>query len=58
MAEKKKLWKTKTFWGGLATILTGVGLIMAGEIPSGVEMIGFGVIAICGRDAVRKVENK
>ena len=46
------LFRTKTFWGGLATILTGIGIIVAGDIPTGLQTVGLGVLAILGRDAL------
>lgn len=52
------LLKTKTFWGGLASVLTGVGLIVAGDVGTGIEAVILGVLAITGRDAVRKLEDR
>ena len=45
---------TKTFWGGVASIATGVGLIVTGEVVEGLQLIGTGIIAIFLRDAVTK----
>jgi hypothetical protein len=53
---KKKLVQTKTFWGGLATVLTGVGLVVAGDVPQGINAIATGLLAIFVRDGVRKME--
>jgi hypothetical protein len=51
----KDLLKTKTFWGGLAAIATGVGLIATGDTPQGVNAIVNGLIAIFVRDGIRKL---
>ncbi len=51
-----KLWKTKTFWGGLGTIVTGAGMIALGNKIEGVQTIIVGVLAIFGRDAVSKLK--
>ncbi len=51
----KDLWKTKTFWGGLAAIATGIGLICTGDAPQGVNAIVNGLIAIFVRDGIRKL---
>lgn len=50
----RKMIKSKTFWGGLATILTGCGLIAAGEVPAGINAIAAGLLAIFIRDGIRK----
>ena len=50
------LLKTKTFWGGLASIVTGAGMCFMGQIPEGAVLIGQGVIAIFVRDAIKKAE--
>lgn len=50
----KRLWKTKTFWGGIASIATGIGLVWAGDIPQGVTAIMFGIQSIFIRDAIAK----
>jgi hypothetical protein len=47
--------RTKTFWGGLAAIVTGVGLILGGELPQGLNAIATGLMAILVRDGVRKL---
>ena len=46
------LLKTKTLWGGIASIITGTGLIAAGDIPNGVNTIALGLVAIFLRDAI------
>jgi len=52
---KQNLLKTKTFWGGIAAIVTGVGLIVAGDVPSGINAIITGVVAVFIRDGVAKI---
>ena len=48
--------KTKTFWGGIAALATGVGLIVVGEVPAGINAIITGIVAIFLRDGVLKVQ--
>jgi hypothetical protein len=48
------LLKTKTFWGGLAAIATGIGLTLTGNVPGGINAIVTGLLAILIRDGVRK----
>lgn len=50
----QKLWNTKTFWGGIAAIVTGAGLIFTGDIPQGINAIVSGVLAIFVRDGILK----
>lgn len=47
--------KTKTFWGALATIATGIGLYVTGNKAEGIQTIIIGVLAIFGRDALTKI---
>jgi hypothetical protein len=49
-----KLLKTKTFWGGVAGIMTGIGLIANGDIPAGANAIVTSIIAIFLRDGIQK----
>lgn len=51
----KDLWKTKTFWGGLASTLTGVGLILTGDVPQGMNLILTGIMSVFIRDGIRKI---
>ena len=52
-----KLLKSKTFWGGIGSIVSGVSVIATtGDYPSGIQLVVLGVLAIFGRDAIRKVE--
>jgi len=46
--------KTKTFWGGLAAIATGIGFIVTGNIAEGAVIIVNGVLSIFIRDGIRK----
>jgi hypothetical protein len=46
------LLKTKTFWGGIASIITGISLVAARDIPNGVNTIALGLVAIFLRDAI------
>ena len=50
----KELLKTKTFWVGILSILGGVVSIAFDETSAGIEAIILGLLAITGRDAVRK----
>ena len=50
------LLKTKTFWGGLAAVMTGVGLIVVGDVPGGINAIAAGLLAVFVRDGIRKVQ--
>lgn len=50
------LLKTKTFWGGIASVCTGIGLIVMGDVPSGANAIATGLLAIFVRDGVAKVQ--
>ena len=44
--------RSKTFWAGLATIVTGVGLILNGDIATGAQTITAGILAVFLRDAI------
>lgn len=52
----KALVKTKTFWGGVAAICSGVGMILSDNAAEGVQMIVMGALAVFGREAIAKVE--
>jgi hypothetical protein len=45
---------TKSFWAGLASIATGIGLIIEGQVPEGIQLIIAGIITITLRDAIAK----
>lgn len=42
----KNIFKTKTFWTGAGSVVTGIGLIVTGNKAEGLQMIftGFGMI--------------
>jgi hypothetical protein len=48
---KKAFWKSKGFWGGLGSILTGVSIIVTtGQVsPAALMAIGTGALAVYGR---------
>lgn len=48
-----KLFKTKTFWGGIVAIVSGVGMIAMGDVVTGGQTVVGGFIAIFVRDAIR-----
>jgi len=50
-----ELVRTKTFYAGLALIVTGVGLLVTGEQAEGIQTIGAGITTIFVRDAITKV---
>ena len=43
----KNLFKTKTFWAGLATLISGAGLIITGDKVNGILLISQGIGQIC-----------
>lgn len=51
-----ELLRTKTFWGGIAAVATGVGMTLAGDLPQGVNAIVSGLLAIFVRDGIRKIQ--
>jgi hypothetical protein len=54
----KAILKTKTFWGGIASVATGVSLIIQGDLGNGITTIVLGTLAIFGRDAISGIEKK
>lgn len=52
---EKKTFKTKTFWIGLASICTGIGLVVAGQHEQGITLIVQGALAIMIRDGIQKI---
>jgi len=48
-----ELLRTKTFWGGIASIATGAGLIATGNVPEGVNAVIVGLMSIFIRDGIR-----
>ena len=50
----KDMIRSKTFWGGIAAVATGVGLVISGNIPEGLNTIASGLLAIFLRDGIRR----
>ena len=42
----KELLKSKTFYTGLAAIITGIGFMVNGSVETGAELIAGGLIAV------------
>jgi hypothetical protein len=55
---KKSIFKTKTFWGGVASVITGIGICVAGDVPTGAMTILGGIQTIFIRDAMVKSPSK
>jgi hypothetical protein len=49
--------KTKTARAGVAMIVAGIATIAGGEWPAGLVLIGNGLAAIFGREAIKKAGN-
>lgn len=49
-----RLVKSKTFWAGLASVATGVGLIINGDMTAGIPAIIIGIQSVLLRDAIAK----
>lgn len=49
--------KTKSFWTGLAMVVTGIGLCAQGNMPEGIQTIAGGLVTIFVRDALSKVQS-
>jgi len=54
----KELLRSKTFWTGVASIATGVGLIIAKNYPEGLQTIIIGLSAIFMRNSINKIGTK
>lgn len=52
----KNTLKSKTFWTGIASVVTGIGLIVSGDVANGATTVVLGLLAITGRDAISKVQ--
>jgi hypothetical protein len=48
--------KSKSFWTGLAIVITGVGMCLAGQVPEGLQTIAGGLATIFVRDAISKIQ--
>lgn len=53
----KNLFKTKTFWAGLASIATGAGLLITGDKTNGFILISQGLGQIFLRNALLKANS-
>ena len=51
-----KLMKTKTFWGGIVGIVTGVGFCFTGDITTGIQTIVTSSMGIFLRDGITKIK--
>ena len=51
-----ELLRTKTFYAGLALIVTGIGLMMNDQFTEGIQTIGAGITTIFVREAISKAE--
>ncbi len=47
--------KSRSFWTGAALIVTGVGLIVVGDVAQGIQTIAGGLVTIFVRDAISKM---
>jgi hypothetical protein len=46
--------KSKTFWAGLVSVVSGIGLVVQGEMADGAQLIVTGLLAIFLKDAINK----
>lgn len=51
-----KTLRTKTFWTGLAMLVSGLGMIATGHPAEGIQTMAGGLVTIFVRDAIAKVE--
>lgn len=47
--DSKKWYRSKTIWGGIGSIATGIWLVYTKEVPAGIAAITTGLIAVNGR---------
>jgi hypothetical protein len=54
----KQLVKTKTFWAGVALVVSGVGAAVTGEqsVMESIQAVALGFMGIFGRQAIGKVD--
>jgi hypothetical protein len=52
----KELFKSKSFYTGLASIAAGIGMIVSGDMSNGVTTIVIGVSTIFIRDSIAGVK--
>lgn len=48
------MFKTKTFWAGAGSVVSGIGLIVIGNKAEGIQLIFTGLGMIFLRDAIHK----
>ena len=48
--------KSKSFWTGLALVAAGAGMFALGQKTDGIQTIAGGLVTICIRDAISKVQ--
>jgi len=48
--------KSKSFWTGLALVIAGAGMCMLGQKTDGIQTIAGGLVTICVRDAISKIQ--
>lgn len=51
----KELLKSKTFWIGIASIISGISMILGDNGDTGIQLIATGFSAIFLRDGINKV---
>ncbi len=56
--EVKPLYKSKTFWSGVALILLGLYMYSTGELVAGSQLIFMGLGLIGLRDAIKKLQEQ
>lgn len=54
----KELIKSKTFWTGVASVLSGVAMFLGDNKDAGLQLIVTGLVAIFIRDGINKNSNK
>lgn len=52
----KKLFKSKTFWGGITGLCTGIGMVATGDQTTGIQLIFTSIMGIFLRDGVSKIK--
>lgn len=48
--------KSKSFWTGLAIMITGIGMCIMGQAAEGIQTIAGGLVTIFVRDAISKID--
>ena len=52
----KNIIKTKTFWAGAGSIITGIGMIIIGDKTTGLQLLFTGFSTIFMRSAINKIQ--